>query len=91
VRPIFLHKSRLSPGSSTILLASSEDANGTPAHQQWYIHNPPQELRAHPCWSSFHALGNCWFRVHFARVPKNSDSAYLLIERVINEAFLLAK
>jgi len=91
VKPIFSRKNRPSLKSSTILLASAEDAHGTPPHQQFYIHNPPKELRRHPCWSSFHALGNGWFRVNFARIPQNSDSAYLLIKRVTNEVFLLAK
>ena len=62
----------------------------------FYIYCPHGEklheaLSRHSHWTCFHNRGNHWYYIHFSQVPRELDSAYLTIKRIINEAFLRAK
>jgi hypothetical protein len=53
---------------------------------QFYIHNPPQQLRRHSHWPCFMFRGNGLYWVHFRIKPKNVDAGIITIERIIRES-----
>ncbi len=57
---------------------------------KFYIHNPPEALHHHH-WACFTELPGGWYSVHFKILPKDADSGVMEIERLLNEAHLLAK
>jgi len=54
---------------------------------QFFIWDPPQELKSHSHWSCFQHRGDNWYNVHMGRRPKDLSSGILAIERLITEAF----
>jgi hypothetical protein len=60
----------------------------------FFIKDPPQELNRHPHGSCFNPrphVGNGWHSVHFSTPPRDLDSGVLVIERTLNESFIIAK
>ncbi len=57
----------------------------------FYIINPPDELRGHSHWQCFSPRGGGRYSIHFAVRPRDVDSGIMRIERMIHEAFALAK
>ena len=57
----------------------------------FYIFKPPDELRDHSHWVCFSPRGGGRYSIHFVVRPRDVDSAIMQIERMIHEAFRLAK
>lgn len=56
-------------------------------NHEYYIVNPPSELRRHPHWVCFLHRGNGRYLLHFSRRPKDVDSGIMAMERMIRESF----
>jgi hypothetical protein len=54
---------------------------------EFYIVQPPKELRQHSHWMCFHPAGADTFSVHFYPAPPSADAGILEIEKVLGEAF----
>jgi hypothetical protein len=52
----------------------------------FYVLNPPPELREHSHWPCFHKRGEGVFCVHFDPAPPNADAGILAIEQVLADA-----
>jgi hypothetical protein len=53
----------------------------------FFLYNPPPEIRSHAHWVCFAPRGGDWFLVHMERRPKDVSSGIIAIERLITEAF----
>jgi hypothetical protein len=53
----------------------------------FYLHNPPDEIRNHSHWTCFQHRGNGWYLIHMGREPKDVSSGIITIERLITEAY----
>ena len=53
---------------------------------QYYVSDPPPQLRQHPHWQCFMSRGSGSYWVHFAIKPKNVDAGILIIETILREA-----
>lgn len=53
---------------------------------QFYIVDPPMQLRSHPHWPCFHSIGANQFGIHFNPAPPNPDAGILEVEKVLAEA-----
>lgn len=55
---------------------------------EFYINNPPYQLREHPKWMCFHQEGlSGWYRVNFMGTKRDVSSGLLEIENMIAESF----
>ena len=54
---------------------------------QFFILDPPGELKRHSHWTCFQHRGDNWYHVHMGRRPADMSSGILTIERLITEAF----
>jgi len=55
---------------------------------EFYIRNPPHELRNHEKWMCFHQEGlGTWYRVNFMGTKRELSSGLLEIENMIAESF----
>lgn len=53
---------------------------------EFYIVDPPVELRAHPHWICFHHIGGNRYSIHFSPPPPNPDAGIVEVEKVLAEA-----
>jgi len=56
-------------------------------HIDFFMYNPPEQIRRHSHWTCFQHRGNDWYRVHMGRRPKDVSSGIITIERLITEAY----
>jgi hypothetical protein len=56
-------------------------------HIDFYLYNPPNEIRSHRHWTCFQHRGNDLYLVHMGRQPKDVSSGIITIERLITEAY----
>lgn len=54
---------------------------------QYWIHQPPQELRSSGHWACFQKRSDGWYSIHMRIPPKDIGSGILTVERLIAEAF----
>lgn len=54
---------------------------------QLFITNPPKKLKKHRKWICFTHKGGGRYQIHLHTQPRDVDSAILLVERMIREAF----
>ena len=55
---------------------------------EFFIVNPPQQLRRHKHWICFHNVGSNRYSIHFSPAPSSADAGILEVEKVLAEAFL---
>ena len=53
---------------------------------QYFVHDPPRQLRQHPHWSCFVSRGNGLYWVHFSLKPRNVDTGIITIEKILCQA-----
>lgn len=53
----------------------------------FYIFDPPPELRQHPHWVCFRKVRDGVFVIHFSPAPANADEGILTVERLLADAF----
>jgi len=53
---------------------------------QFFIRNPPPELRQDPRWRCFHPKGEGVYLIHFSPTPTSTAAGILEIERILAEA-----
>ncbi|MEZ5359849.1 MAG: hypothetical protein R3F48_13600 [Candidatus Zixiibacteriota bacterium] len=53
----------------------------------FFIREPPYELKNHPHWVCFHSKGNGWYEIHFDKAPKSLEEGIRCIEVVLIEAY----
>jgi hypothetical protein len=53
----------------------------------FYMFDPPPEVRVSGHWACFQPRKNNWFLVHMARRPDDVGSGIMTIERLITESF----
>jgi len=53
---------------------------------EFYIVEPPEQLRHHPHWICFHSIGGNRYAIHFSPAPPNPDAGILEVEKVLVEA-----
>jgi hypothetical protein len=58
---------------------------------EFFIHNPPKELKEHSHWICFHHRGEGRYWVHFRTEPENLSAGILEVERILAEASELHK
>ena len=63
----------------------------TGSSPSFFIIKPPKELKSHSHWICFSYRGSGRYSIHFAVRPRDVDSGIMRIERMIHEAFTLAK
>jgi len=56
-------------------------------HPDFYIFDPPPELRQHPHWICLRQVREGVFRIHFSPAPANADEGILTVERLLADAF----
>jgi hypothetical protein len=57
-----------------------------PAGIDFYLYEPPPQLRRHSHWSCFQEQNDGWYSVHMSRRPADVSSGILAIERLVTEA-----
>jgi hypothetical protein len=57
------------------------------ASSNFFIFDPPDELRHHPHWICFSPRGGGKYAIHFAVRPRDIDSGILQVERLLHESF----
>ncbi len=60
---------------------------GLSGHIEFYIYDPPREIRDHSHWTCFVPHGDDWYLVHMAKRPMDVSSGLLTIERLLTEAY----
>jgi hypothetical protein len=53
----------------------------------FYLYNPPGQLRDHSHWTCFQHRGNDWYLVHMAKEPRDLGSGIMTIEKLMTEAY----
>ena len=56
-------------------------------HIDFWLYMPSNEIRSSGHWACFQHRGNDWFLVHMSKLPKDTSSGILTIERLITEAY----
>ena len=55
-------------------------------HFNFYLQNPPWQLRHHSHWTCFQHRGGDWYLVHMAKDPRDLSSGIMTIEKLMTEA-----
>ena len=53
----------------------------------FYIRNPPSELKRHRHWACFSKSNDGWYSLHFATVPKSTCEGIKAMELMLLESF----
>lgn len=53
---------------------------------EFFIVNPPRQLKSHAHWACFHSRGPNRYWIHFGSAPASPDAGILEVERVLAEA-----